>query len=231
MTPEQWGRLTPQQQAAHITAYGPPPPHYHQRSATLSQPLPHPLATTRKSRKGLWISLSVVGGVLLLVIVLAAIGGSRSANTTADSCRGTGCTATLPQKPAAAQSPGIVADGPPKAITARDWALIAKDPAAHVGQAIIVYGQVKQFDSVTGTGTFRANVDGVQHKVSYGYADYDTNTILEGDQSTLNQVVEGDLFRAEVVVAGTYSYETTMGGQLTAPVLAVSAIKVIGSAK
>jgi hypothetical protein len=46
----------------------------------------------------------------------------------------------------------------PKAITARDWAKIAKDPGSHVGEAIIVYGEVTQFDAATGTQVFRANV-------------------------------------------------------------------------
>jgi hypothetical protein len=55
---------------------------------------------------------------------------------------------------------------------------IAKDPEAHKGETIIVYGQVRQFDSATGTDSFRASVDGVVHKPSYGYVDYETNTVL-----------------------------------------------------
>lgn len=101
----------------------------------------------------------------------------------------------------------------------------------HVGEAMIVYGQVTQFDSVTGTSGFRANIDGVRHQVSYGYADYETNTILQGDPAALGDLVEGDLFRAEVVVGGTYTYETSLGGQMTVPTLAVSKIQVTGTAK
>jgi hypothetical protein len=40
--------------------------------------------------------------------------------------------------------------------------------------------------------------------------------------------VNGDVFRAEVTVRGSHSYETTMGGTLTVPVLGVDAIEVIG---
>jgi hypothetical protein len=58
-----------------------------------------------------------------------------------------------------------------------------------------------------------------------------SNTILAGDKASLSDIVQGDLLRAEVVVAGTYTNETTLGGQLTAPVLAVSKIEVTGSAK
>jgi hypothetical protein len=120
---------------------------------------------------------------------------------------------------------------PAKAISARDWALIAKDPSSHTGERIIVYGQVKQFDAATGTSAFRANVDGVAHKVRYGYADYETNTYVSGTADLLKDLVNDDLFRAEATVSGAYSYETTMGGQITVPKLEVTAIKVTGSAK
>lgn len=121
---------------------------------------------------------------------------------------------------------------PPRAITAREWALIARSPDAHAGEAIIVYGQVTQFDAATGTTAFRANVDGVKHAASYGYVDYETNTFLSAPSSSmLGDLVNKDLFRAEVIVAGSYTYETTMGGQLTAPKLMVTKIQVTGQAK
>jgi hypothetical protein len=41
----------------------------------------------------------------------------------------------------------------PKAITARDWAK-CEGPGSHVGEAIIVYGEVTQFDAATGTEVF-----------------------------------------------------------------------------
>ena len=121
---------------------------------------------------------------------------------------------------------------PAKAITAREWALIARSPDAHSGESVVVYGQVTQFDSATGPTGFRANVDGVAHKVSYGYADYDTNTVLTADTAaTLGDLVNKDLFKAEVTVLGSYTYETTMGGSMTVPKLAVQKITVTGQAK
>jgi hypothetical protein len=62
------------------------------------------------------------------------------------------------------------------AITAREWQLIAKDPGAHRGESVVV------------------------HEPAYGFADYDTNTVLAGTPSQLADVVQGDLFTAEVVV-------------------------------
>jgi hypothetical protein len=117
---------------------------------------------------------------------------------------------------------------PARAITAREWQLIAKDPGAHRGEPIIVHGEVTQFDAATGAAGFRANVDGVVHKPKYGFADYDTNTVLAGSQSQLADVVRGDLFTAEVVVGEPLTYETTMGGQLTAPSLTITSISVTG---
>ena len=130
---------------------------------------------------------------------------------------------------APAEIPVVAAPpAPAKKISARDWQLIAKNPAAHTGERVIVYGKVTQFDAATGTSGFRANVDGVEHKPKYGFADYETNTVLAGDEALLQEVVNGDLFKAESTVLGAYTYETTMSGQLTAPRLQVTKIDVIG---
>ena len=118
---------------------------------------------------------------------------------------------------------------PAKPITAQEWQLIAKNPNGHKGQRIIVFGEVTQFDAATGTSTFRANVDGVEHKPEYGYADYPTNTILTGDAGALSSVVQGNLFTAEATVSGSVSYDTAIGGNMTAPTLTVTKLTVTGS--
>ncbi len=115
--------------------------------------------------------------------------------------------------------------GPHRAVSGRDWLLIAKSPDLHIGDRITVYGHVTQFDAVTGSTSFRASIDGVQHRRTY---EYDTNTILRGTADQLANVVQGDVFRADVTVGGSYSYTTTMGGTLTVPILGVDAITVIG---
>jgi hypothetical protein len=71
----------------------------------------------------------------------------------------------------------------------------------------------------------------VKHKVSYGFADYPMNTILATESADLGDIVQDDLFQAEVVVAGSLSYETTLGGSTTVPKLTVLKITVIGSTK
>jgi hypothetical protein len=123
----------------------------------------------------------------------------------------------------------LVAEPPPpvphRAVSGRDWLLIAKSPDLHIGERVTVFGHVTQFDAVTGPAAFRANVDGVHHRRTY---EYDTNTILRGAADQLANVVQGDVFRADVTVGGSYSYQTTMGGTLTVPVLGVDAITVVG---
>jgi hypothetical protein len=68
----------------------------------------------------------------------------------------------------------------------------------------------------------------VPHKARYGWVDYETNTMVTGDGAVLADVVQGDLLTAEVTVAGSWSYETTMGGTLTVPSLIVTKIEVTG---
>jgi hypothetical protein len=175
------------------------------------------------------VGVLAVLGVLFIAIVVFAPGPSSTGQPAPSA---TGSSTSSRATTASGSSPNpVIPSGPAREITAREWAKIAKDPQSAVGQKIIVYGQVTQFDAVTGTDGFRANVDGVKHQVSYGYADYETNTILGGDASTLADLVEKDLFRAEVVVAGAYTYETTMGGQTTVPLLKVVKIQTTGSAK
>lgn len=127
-------------------------------------------------------------------------------------------------------APAIPTTGPAEAITARDWLLIAKNPDAHEGQRIVVYGEVTQFDSATGSSGFRANVDGVVHPIKYGYADYETNTVLGAGQGvSLADVVQDDIFKAEATVVGSYSYDTQIGGSTTVPMLLITKITVTGS--
>jgi hypothetical protein len=135
---------------------------------------------------------------------------------------------TASPAPIAVTPAAPIAVAPAAPINARDWLLVAKDPAGHAGQRIIVYGNVTQFDAGTGTSTFRANIDGVAHRVKYGYIDYPTNTMLTGDLAVLANVVQGDLFTAEVTVTGPYIYQNTMGGQMSVPLLNVTKLTVTG---
>lgn len=128
--------------------------------------------------------------------------------------------------PVPAQEP--VAAAPKfRKLSERQWAKIAKNPDAYVDDQIIIYGHITQFDSATGTDTFRANVSNRRQGDWY---DYETNTILIGDEDRLADFVEDDLFVAKAYVNGSFSYETQIGGETTVPLLEISSIKRIGSA-
>lgn len=118
-----------------------------------------------------------------------------------------------------------------KKLTARQWARIAKSPDDHIGEAYIVYGRVTQFDAATGEDAFRADIDGVKHKVEYGFVDYPTNTVLTNLSADVSDLVEDDLFQANIQVLGSLSYDTQLGGETTVPNLSVISLKVIGSVK
>lgn len=144
--------------------------------------------------------------------VVGAIGG-RVDSTPTDTVEATAAATT---KPAA---PTVYAK-----LTAREWKKLAKDPDAYAGKAYIVYGVVTQFDAATGADTFRADVDGVRHADQF---DYDTNTILSNVKGDVSDLVEDDMFQASVIVVGSYSYETSLGGETTVPQLSVMKIKTL----
>ena len=112
------------------------------------------------------------------------------------------------------------------AIGKRDFALIAKDPDAHVGEKYVLYGAISQFDTNTGPNAFLARTDGEQHTYSY---EYDENAFVQAENpSLLAKVVKGDLVKMYVQVVGSYSYDTQIGGHATATKVQVNIIKVTG---
>lgn len=116
-----------------------------------------------------------------------------------------------------------------KTLSSRKFKQFAKNPDAYLGKTYVIYGEVTQFDAATGTDTFRADTGPKKLKISYGYVDYQQNTMLTGDESELKELVEGDCFRAKVTVLGSYSYDTQIGGNTTVPLLMVDSVSVYGS--
>lgn len=97
-------------------------------------------------------------------------------------------------------------------VTERELALILKDPYAHYGEPIIIYGKVVQFDTNTGNSAFRADVLAEPGGRS-------ADAIIEAaDPTILANVVEGDSLTMYVEVAGPRTYSTQIGGERTVPV-------------
>jgi hypothetical protein len=133
---------------------------------------------------------------------------------------------------AAAAAAKAAEDAKPfNAISARDFALLVKNPDAHAGQRFVIYGEVTQFDAATGNDQFLARTGAEKDSISYGYTDFEDNSLVVGDSGMLADVVEGDVFEARVVVSGSMSYETQIGGNTTVPEFELRSISVYGSTK
>ncbi|OZC87303.1 hypothetical protein CH254_16775 [Rhodococcus sp. 06-412-2C] len=111
-------------------------------------------------------------------------------------------------------------------LDARTFALLAKDPDAHVGEKFIAYGHVTQSDAATGTTVFRANTGSSYESRSYNY---DVNTVVTGAADILAPVIEDDMVTIYAEVAGAYNYDTTMGGSATALKLTANIIDITGT--
>lgn len=114
------------------------------------------------------------------------------------------------------------------AISARDWQLIEKDPDSHIGEKYVIYGRVTQADASTGTEGFRADTSGEPQASWY---DYDINTIVAADPEIVKTVVTDDLVTMYVMVGGSYSYDTQIGGSTTAVMVLASILTVDGTAQ
>jgi hypothetical protein len=113
------------------------------------------------------------------------------------------------------------------AISSRDYQIVVRDPAAHIGRKMVVYGRVTQYDAATGLEHMLARTDANEVDVY----DYDINTMLEGTRDTFAPVVEDDLITIYADVIGSYSYDTQAGGNTTVPKLRANMVEVTGTAK
>lgn len=172
------------------------------------QPFPPPRRRSWPRRHKILSALIAILVALVALVVLSSIASQPKA------------------RPAAAA--GLAACSSHHAVTSRQWLEIAKDPATAESQCITVYGEITQFDSVTGAAEFRASVGGASIAPTYGYVSYPTNVIIDGSSAELGPLVEGDLFTAQVTIAGTQEYTTVAGGSTTVPLLRADSVKRTG---
>lgn len=230
----------PPQDSPAVSAIPTPEENVPQAGAALGAPV-----APQRSHARTWAA-----GGLALVIALAAgvvIGASagddpepaaRANSSTSPAPRSaapttaapTSATPTATAPTSAAPSPSKTTPPPKpkppsyKTLSERQWKLIAKNPDAYIGRTYVVFGRVTQFDAATGVDTFRANV---AHRRMADEYDYETNTLLTGSAADLDDLVEDDIFRANVTVLSAFSYDTQIGGETTVPLLQVDSIKVL----
>lgn len=199
----------------HWGAFAPPPP-----------PQKKPTSVGK-------VLLIVVGLVLAIVLISQCGGGNRDRNSEGSSASSTSrSTTTARRTPTSTVPPGpSPQDLDPASyspINARDFAILVKNPDAAIGRKIIVYGVVTQFDAATGRADFRANTAASPSSSQY---DYDQNTMVHvEDPRIVANVVEDDMVTLYAEVAGSVSYDTTIGGNATAPQLTAYIVEVTGTA-
>jgi hypothetical protein len=218
------------------TASPPPPP----RLPTL------PVAVTKGFPTWLALTLAAVTGIggCTVGMGIGAAGSSSTLSSPADpqpSRTSTTDPSLAPKKPAAqptqtATKPAAKPEPPTKpqpaprpaatSLSKRGWAKVAKDPDAYKGRRIRIYGEVTQFDSITGTNAFRADIAHA-NTTEYGWFRGE-NSMLTGSAQQLEDVVKDDVFRASVTVLGAYEYNTMLGGGTRVPHLQIDSIKVVG---
>jgi hypothetical protein len=111
-------------------------------------------------------------------------------------------------------------------VDSRTWALIVKAPDTYIGEAYQVWGCISQFDAATGADTFRAEASYANQE--YWYSDSD-NAIFSGLESMLGPFVTDDVVFMNVIVLGSFTYDTTIGGSTTVPAFFVNAITAKGT--
>ncbi|MFI7575876.1 hypothetical protein [Micromonospora sp. NPDC049497] len=238
---------SPPPQEPHTSPHDPAPPSGADapQSETTGPPANTPVdaaSPTKRSNAQVW----AVGAIALVIALtagvaigaLAADGAEPAASVSSSASPSSAPTTAAPTTAApttaapttAAPSPTKTTPPPKpkppsyKTLSEREWKLIAKNPDAYIGKTYVVFGRVTQFDAATGVDTFRADV---AHKRMAEDYDYETNTILSGGSDDLENLVEDDIFRANVTVLGSHSYETQIGGETTVPLLMVASIKVL----
>jgi len=113
-------------------------------------------------------------------------------------------------------------------IDERTLAGIAKDPDAHTGETLIVYGYVTQFDANTGPCEMRVSVSAQEQS---SWIEYEHNSLAfsgDGDSKCpeLSDVVADDEVKLSVVVRGGKTY-SSLGGGTRVPHLEVVTAEVI----
>ncbi|KNA92856.1 DUF2510 domain-containing protein [Gordonia sp. w5E2] len=205
---------------------------------------PPPVATKEKNSRKIWYLIGALCAVALVVVVAVAVSvaaSDKGANKTNRASSGAAQSTTVDpaeqsREAAAAQSAqremeqqraADLDKSTYQATDSRGWQLVAKNPDSHVGEKYVIYGHVTQADAAMGSSTIRADTDGAQ----VDYYEMNINTIAKAGAATFVDIVEDDLVTMWIVVKGSKTYDTTVGGSVTAPEVEVNIIETTGSSK
>lgn len=172
------------------------------------------------------ISLIVTG----LFIVAAAFGGSSTAQSSAPSSPEPTYSESSSSTPTSSSSssssrPSWLPKDPDLStfseIDDRKLAQVVKSPDEHQGEKLIIHGEVRQLDSVTGECSMLADIGSTYQPDVYDYRTNSAQYDVSDSCSNFDPLVEKDNVKLWVVVAGSKSYDTQVGGNTTVPAFAV----------
>ncbi|MBM4686266.1 hypothetical protein GS532_21280 [Rhodococcus hoagii] len=193
--------------------YTPPPPTGYQQP----QQWPPPQPPKKKSTVPWYIS--VLAGIGLIAVVGVTLDEiSKSENSGAGSSSTYSAPVTYDAKPADLDVSTY------QALTPRDYALITKDPTKHIGERIVVFGEISQFDSATGPNLFMANTAAEQASDYWGL---ETSAVVTGKPGLFDDVVADDVVKIWATVTGDWTYDTALKVPRTVLSLQANMIEVI----
>lgn len=112
------------------------------------------------------------------------------------------------------------------ALAQRQFAKVADNPEVHVGEPLVAYGEVTQFDAATGPTSLLARTGGSGEQAGMDEERYAREALFSGSAEQFGEIAEGDSFKAFVTVAGTGTYEAADGQEVTVPRFVVDGITV-----
>jgi hypothetical protein len=113
-----------------------------------------------------------------------------------------------------------------KKLSDRSWRKVVKSPDAYIGKTYQLWACISQFDAATGDDTFRGQASNKRRE--YWYSDGE-NALFTGDSGRLVDFVQDDVVVMNVMVLGSFSYDTQIGGNTTAPWFSIDKITRKGS--
>ncbi len=193
------------------------------------------VALVRKQPLGLSLTGLILGGLALLVALVVTISFTAFIGSSSQSDgRPVPQVTTTPENPEPQPTaevaepevepelvvPDLATFG---TVDERTFALIAKEPDAHIGTNLIVFGDVAQLDSATGPCNMLLSAAEAQQENSFDYEQNTFATSGDGDAvcPVFDPLVEGDHVKMWVTVLGSFSYDTQIGGNTTVPAFQV----------
>lgn len=112
-------------------------------------------------------------------------------------------------------------------VGAKQWESIVKHPVEAEGRAVVVFAEVVQFDSRTGSDRFLAAA-GVDQPGDLG--ELRSTSAFVGEEALLEGVEQGDVLKIHAEVTDSLELETRLGGTSTVPFLTIARIEDVGLA-